>query len=182
MKLKTFWKIFLKIFSLYLIWQTLTILPSFFSTLIFVGGQDKISMFTTLSAIVFIALSFIFVIRYCLFQTDRVIKTLHLDKGFPDEKLEINIHRSSLLSIAIIVLGGLMIADGLPLLVYNCFAYTKYINDYKGFSENRITPYLVSNLLKVIIGYFMVADSRLIVNFIEHRRKKAIANIGDDTE
>ncbi|MFI5136563.1 MAG: hypothetical protein ACHQIM_01965 [Sphingobacteriales bacterium] len=182
MELKTFWKIFLKIFSLYLIWQTLVILPSFFSTLIFVGGQDKITMFTTVSAIVFIALFFIFIIRYCLFQTDRVIDKLHLEKGFPDEKLEINIHRSSLLSIAIIILGGLMLADGLPLLVYHAFYYIQRSDAFIKFQDNRATPYLVSNFLKVLFGYFMVADNRLIVNFIERKRKKTATNIDNATE
>jgi hypothetical protein len=101
-----------------------------------------------------------------------VIKKLSLDKGFTEENIEINIHRSSLLSIAIIVLGGLMLADALPLLVYDAFNYVQRDDTYTGFSKNRASPYLVSNLLKIVIGYFMVVDSRLIVNFIERKRRK----------
>jgi len=166
---KTFWTIFLKIFGLYLIWQTLIILPSFFSTLIFMGNSgDKVSVFTTLFAIVFIACFFIAILRYCIFKTDWII-----EEGLSEEKLEINIHRSSLLSIAIIVLGGVMLADGLPLLVYYCFQYIQHDNTYTKFIENRSTPWIVTNFLKILFGYFMVADSRLIVNFIERKRKKA---------
>jgi hypothetical protein len=182
MTLKTFWTIFLKIFGIYLIWQVLIILPSFFSTLIFIGGEDKISLFTTLSAIIFIISFFVLIVRYSIFKTDRVIEKLHLEKGFPDEKLEINIHRSSLLTIATIVLGGLMIADGLPLLIYNTFYYIQRSDALIKFSDNRVTPYLVSNLLKVLLGYFMVSDSRLIVNFVERKRKKNVVNADDVTE
>jgi hypothetical protein len=181
MTINTFWKIFLKIFGLYLIWQVLIVLPSFFSTVIFIGGQDKSAMFTSFSAITFMVLFFIFVIRYSIFKPELTIEKLHLDKGFPDEKLEINIHRSSLLSIAIIVLGGLMFADGLPLLIYNVFYYIQRSDAFTKFSDNHATPYLVSNFLKVIIGYFMVADTRLIVNFIERKRKRTV-NVDDLAE
>ena len=183
MTLNTFWTIFLKIFGLYLIWQILTILPSFLSTLIYVGGQDKISLFTTLSGIAFATLFFIFIVRYCIFKTARVIEILHLEKGFAEEKVEVNIHRSSLLTIVVIISGGLMLADGLPLIVYDVFYYIQRSDSFVTFKDNRATPYLVSNLLKVIIGYFMVADSRLIVNFIERkRRKNTLIDSNNDAE
>ena len=174
MTVKTFWTIFLKIFGLYLVWQTLIILPSFFSTLIFMSTSgDKTSLFTTFSAILFIVCFFIAILRYCIFKTDWVIEKLQLEKGLGEEKLEINIHRSSLLGIAIIVLGGLMLADGLPLLVYYSFQYVQHDNTYTKLVDNRSTPWLVTNFLKIVLGYFMVSDSRLIVNFIERKRKKA---------
>ncbi|MEP6614834.1 MAG: hypothetical protein ABJA76_23165, partial [Mucilaginibacter sp.] len=88
-------------------------------------------------------------------------------------KVEINIHRSSLLSIATIVIGGLMLADGLPLFVYHGFQYFENIGRDMTFASNRSSPWLITNFLKIAIGYFMVADSRLIVNFIERKRKKA---------
>jgi len=183
MTIRTFWTIFLKIFGLYLIWQTLTILPGFFSTLIFMNTQgDKASLFTTFAAIIFITCFFITILRYCIIKTDWIIEKLQLEKGFAEEKLEINIHRSSLLSIVIIVLGGLMLADGLPLLVYYGFQYIQHNNTYTKFMDNRSTPWLVTNFLKIVIGYFMVSDSRLIVNFIERKRRKIITTPESDAE
>lgn len=173
----TFWKFFLKAFGLYLIWQTLTIIPSFFSTLMYVNSTpEKSDWLPTISAIVFIILFFIAVLRCCIFKSEWVIDKLSLTKGFANEKIDVNIHRSSLLSIAIIVLGGLILADGLPLSIFYIFDYIQHSNSYDSFSKNRYSPFVVSNLLKVLIGYFMIADSRLIVNFIERKRKKAIVN------
>lgn len=171
---KTFWTFFLKIFGLYLIWQTLILLPSFFSTLVYMfRSDDKLSVFTALCAIVVIGCTFALIFRTCLFKTDFLIKKLRLDKGFEDETVEINIHRSSLLSIATIVIGGLMLADGLPLLVFYGFQYIQRDSAYATFGRNPSSPWLVTNFLKIVIGYFMVADSRLIINFIERKRKKA---------
>ena len=177
----TFFTFFLRIFGLYLIWQTLTLVPSVFSTLIYYGSTpDSSGAFSTVSAIVFIILFFIAILRYCIFKTDWIIEKLRLTKGLAEEKIDINLHRSSLLSIAIIVLGGLMLADGLPLLTFNIIEYIQANSTYQTFSQNRFSPYIVSNLLKVIIGYFMVADSRLVVNFIERRKRKAQVNIGQE--
>ncbi|MEP6613688.1 MAG: hypothetical protein ABJA76_17425, partial [Mucilaginibacter sp.] len=89
---KTFWTFFLKIFGLYLIWQTLILLPSFFSTLVYMfRSDDKLSVFTALCAIVVIGCTFALIFRMCLFKTDYLIEKLCLDKGFEDEKVEINI-------------------------------------------------------------------------------------------
>lgn len=168
----TFWKIFLRIFGLYLIWQTLTIVPSFFATVMYyINTKDQLSIFNALWAIVFIALFFIAIIRYCLFKTDRTIAKLRLTRGLPEDTIEVNIHRSSLLSIAVIVLGGVMLADGLPSLLYNIFDYIQREETALKFTENRATPYLIANLLKVVIGYFMMSDNRLVVNFIERKRR-----------
>ncbi|MCR8558616.1 hypothetical protein KXD93_13250 [Mucilaginibacter sp. BJC16-A38] len=77
------------------------------------------------------------------------------------------------MTIAIIVLGGLMLVDSLPSLIFNGFEYIQNDTTYSKIRDNRATPYLVSNFLKVVVGYFMVADSRLVVNFIERKRRKA---------
>ena len=126
MTIKTFWTIFLKIFGLYLIWQVISLLPSFISWIKFVSSDDSRAYPETIALLCLILGFFILVIRYSIFKTEWVINKLKLDEGFSDKNIEINIHRSSLLSIAIIVLGGLLLADGLPLFCYNVFTYIRY--------------------------------------------------------
>jgi hypothetical protein len=180
MTLNTFWKIFLKVFALYLIWQLLLVLPTVFSSIVYLTRNDKMEMFTIFSGLLCTALVFIAIIRYCLFQSDRVIDKLRLTKGFTDEKLEINIHRSSLLTIIVIVLGCLMIANSLPLFIFNIFSYIQRSDNTMKFQDNPSTPYLVSDFLKVIIGYFIATESRLVVNFIERNRKASVATVEDE--
>src|ERR1700730_2997968 len=133
MTLKTFWTIFLKIFGLYLIWQTLIILPSYLFSITYFSALDEILhknpydklFFIVISAMILIVVLFVLIIHYCIFQTDRVIEKLHLEKGFIEENVIINIAQSTLLTIAIIVLGGLMLANSLPSLVREMFSYVQ---------------------------------------------------------
>ena len=171
---RTFWLFFLRFFGLYIIWQIVFLLPSFFAAWAYIDrSPDTSGSLTRVSAIVFIVLFFIAVLRACFFKTDWVIEKLHLTNNMPEEKIEIGIHRSNLLSITVIVLGGLMLADGLPILLFNIFQYFQSDNSSVPFTQNHSTPYIISYLAKVVIGYFMVADSRLIVNFIKRKRRKA---------
>jgi len=174
MTLKTFWSVLIKLIGLYLIWQLLILLPSIIS--IFAAARiygDGSSIIPDIILRTVHILVIIFIIRSCLFRTDDVIIKLRLMKGNEDERIEVNIHRSSLLKIAIIVLGGLLLADSTPFLGFQLISYFENTQVKLSFIENRASPYLVAELLKVIIGYFMVTDSRLIVNFIERKRKKA---------
>jgi hypothetical protein len=183
MTLKIFWTIFLKIFGLYLIWQTLIILSIDFSTISLFNGldkilfkdHDKVFFFILLSEMVLMVLLLVLIIRYCIFKTDRIIEKLHLEKGFIEEKVEINIHPSSLLTIAIIVLGGLILADSLPRLVGDTILYA-------GVRQNKELGYVVSNLLRVCLGYFMVIKSPLIVNFIERKKKNGFVDSNDSVK
>jgi hypothetical protein len=145
-----------------------------------VSDTDTLTLFTVFTAFVFVTLFFIFIIRYCLFQTEKIITMLRLDKGFSDENLEINVQRSGLLKVALIVIGGLMIADGLPLFVYNVFFYFQHSNSYTGFTDNHASPYVISNGLKLVFGYLMVTESQAIINFVERKRRKAVAKENAD--
>lgn len=180
MTIKTFWIIFVKIFGLYLIWQILIILPTLFASFKLFRTEEKADLFSGLSAVTFIILVFVAIVRYCIFQTDRVIEKLHLEKGFEEGNLEINIHRSSLLSISVIVMGGLMIADSLPLLIYNIFRYFQHNFASLGFSDNQASPYVLAYFLKFSFGFFMVSSSRLIVNLIERKRKNDVLHTEED--
>ena len=163
---KTFWRYFLKLFGLYAIWRAGLLLPDFFSIVYF-------KAFLIIQILIFVSyLAFFAALGYfSLLKTDLIIDKLKLTQGLGDDPLNINIHRSSLLKIIIIMIGGLMLADSLPLLISNLFQYFQNTNYFDKFKDNRSSPLVVLYLLKIIIGFFMIADSRLIVNFIERKRK-----------
>ncbi|HEY2581758.1 MAG TPA: hypothetical protein VGI43_08130 [Mucilaginibacter sp.] len=183
MNLRTFWTIFLKIFGLYLIWQILSILSTDFSIIYIFNGlnkilykdHDKVFFYITLSGMVFMVLLLIWTIRYCIFKTDSIIEKLRLEKGFSEEKVEINIYPLSLLTIAVIALGGFILSDSLPRLVADIIMYA-------GLRQNKELGPVISNLLRAFLGYFMVTKSSLIVNFIERNRKGGFAKNEDTVE
>lgn len=178
---KSFWTILVKIFGLYFIWITAGLLPQLISLLPLANHEnfDSFMVFFLVFVWGIIGVFYFFLIRYCLVKTDWVIEKLHLDRGFDEEKFELNIHRSTVLSIAVIVIGGVMFATELPQLLYSIFTYLQRADQYKGFTDNPRSPWIVFDTFKVVIGYFMITESRLIVNFIECRRKIPAGDIAE---
>ena len=163
---KVFWTYSLKIFGLYAIYRAGLLLPDFFSIIYY-------KTFLLIQILIFASFFVFFgtLGYFSVLKTNLIIDKLRLTHGLSDEPMNINIHRSSLLKIAIIVIGGLLVADSLPLLFSNLFQYFQNTNYFSKFKDNRSSPLVVLYLLKVIVGSFMVADSRLVVNFIERKRK-----------
>jgi hypothetical protein len=118
---------------------------------------------------------YVLIVCYFIFKTDWLINKLHLDKGFTEEKFEIKIHRSTVLRIAVIVIGAVIIMDTLPLFCKQAFAYSQLTGPDKGFKENPASGWIVLDLVKLFIGFFLLTSSRLVVNFIERKRKDTVA-------
>ena len=108
---------------------------------------------------------------YLVFKTEIIINKLKLDKGFDQETIPLNIHRSTVLSISIIVIGGLIVADEIPNLCRQLFSY--FQERRMNYSHTNMTlSYSVLASAKIIIGILLMTRQRQIVNFIERQRKK----------
>jgi hypothetical protein len=68
-----------------------------------------------------------------IFKTDWLIHALRLNKGIIEEKLELNIHRSTVLQISIIVTGCIVFVESFPSLLKRLFDYYQNINLFNGF-------------------------------------------------
>lgn len=125
----------------------------------------------TLVSTVLILLVYIFVSYQLIFRTDYIIEKLKLDKGFDQETIPLNIHRSTVLSISIIVIGGLIVAQEIPNLCRQLFDY---------FQEKRMTygqtnpsiSYSVLAGAKIVVGLLLIGNQRQIVSLIESQRKR----------
>ncbi len=124
---RTFFVLLIKIMGIYMVLASLSVVPQLFSTLFtffFSGGQnDTLITEVIITMIVFVFGLFYIIIRYCLFKTDWIIEKLSLDKHFTEEKFDINIHRSTVLTIAVVVIGGLMFVDALPSFCRQVYSY-----------------------------------------------------------
>ena len=79
-----------------------------------------------------------------------------------------NIHRSVILRIVILVLDGLIIIDALPLLVEQLINFIRMKKEH--FPDTKI-DYVILHTSKVLVGIFLISYNRFIVNFIEYKRK-----------
>ncbi len=168
---RSFFTIFLKVLGIFLIYESIGVIPQGLLTVLSIteNGNASIEIFSVIIFIVFIISIYLIVLKYFVFKTELVIDKLQLDKGFIEEKFELNIHRSTILRIATIVTGGLIFINNLPAFcqyTYNYFEQTQF----SGGSPK--SEWLIFYFLKTLLGYFLLTNSRLIVAFIEKQRLK----------
>jgi len=177
---RTFWAILIKIMGVYAIMQSLIAIPQFLNTMEYFFSASPItgsalSLLNGLSYAIILIGIYVLIIRYTIFKTDWVINKLKLDTGYEDERLEFNIHRSTLLKIVVMIIGGWLLIDSLPILCVQVFSYLQGREQYGGnFTQNPASKYLIIYSIKSTIGYFMLTCSRMVVNFIEVRRRKSV--------
>jgi hypothetical protein len=181
---RSFWAILIKILGLYIILESLASVPNFLGSVYYVFsttfGQDNSGfLFLTLYYIVVICV-YGLLFYYCLFKTDWIIDKLKLDKGFEDERFEFNIHRSTVLKIIIMVTGGVLLVDSVPMLCRQILSYIQERNKYISPVSHPATGYIIIYSVKIFIGYFMLTCSRMMINFMEARRKKAGMDLAEE--
>jgi len=169
---RTLFNIILKILGIFFIKDFLAAIPQLLSVMLYLTKSDSIpEAIWTLVTTILILVAYGVVSFLLIFKTNYVIDILKLDQGFEEETLSLNIHRSTILSISIIVIGGLLVADELPNFCRQLFSY---------FQEKRMTygqtnpslSYSIVSGVKIIIGMILMTGQRQIVNLIERQRKK----------
>ena len=167
MTITTFWNILLKILGIWLILSGLSVIPQFIWAFSVFGNQPKGSTMMGIIAIagllIFSAAMFIIILWLFVFKSDWIINKLKLDKGFIEEKIDLNLKLNTALTISIIVIGGLMFADSLPQLIR--FIYSGFQQDDL-VRKDPVTALIILYLAKTIIGYLLMTNSRIIIGFI----------------
>jgi hypothetical protein len=173
MTVRTFWTIFIKILGIWLVLVITTIIPQFLTVLPLFGATDNDNSFTLgviLVLLLFITLGiYILILRLFVFKTSWLIDKLHLDKGFTEEKIDLDIQRSTVLTIAIVVIGGIMFVDSLPYLCRQIFVFIQQDNLFR---ESPLSGWIIFYFAKTIIGYLLMTNSHSVIGFIEKQNLK----------
>lgn len=177
MSINTFWKIVIKILGIWIVFESVILVPQYFTNIFyFFGDNFSSNMLVGVLGLTFIVVLYLSVLKLFLFQTDWVIEKLKLEDGFNEERIELNIHRSVIVKIAIVTIGGFLFIDNLPILFTQFYNYLTLRemsgSEYFFGSDNIGIQWSVLYLMKCLIGIWMMTSSRFIVNFLESRRKK----------
>ena len=98
-----------------------------------------------------------------------------MDKNFSEEKFETNIHHSTIIKLAIIFIGGYLIINYFVPLILELYTFIQNKTQdenfyYDGLPSSKYIN-LIHNTIMVLIGYFMLGNSKRISNFLEYKRK-----------
>jgi len=171
---KSLFNIILKILGIFTLKDVLDLVPQIVALpMYFTKSGDPaigiwIAVSTTLTLIVFGVTAY-----FLIFKSDLLIKILRLESGFDQETIPVNMHRSTIFSISVIVLGGIILANEIPNFCRQLFAYYQEKRMTYGLTNPKI-PYSVMSGIKILIGLLLILNQRKIVKFIEWQSKKKI--------
>lgn len=114
------------------------------------------------------------IVYFLLFKTRLLISKLNLTAGLSDQPLIVNLHRSQVYTIAILITGLLILVFSIPMLVKHLYGWHEYISSRENMFGARSYDYssMLVSVTEVLIGLLFLGNQQTIVNFIEHRRKK----------
>lgn len=168
MSIKTFWMILIKILGLLLILSALTIIPQWLSSLYGAyQGHDNETFIALLIIFLFIVVVYIFVFKFCVYKTSWIIDKLKLDKGFEDETIQLNSNSNKIISIAIIVIGALMLVESIPVFLRQLFMFFQQDSLFKDYPQSG---WMIFNFLKVLMGYLLMTNSFRIAQFVNRKK------------
>lgn len=170
MTIRTFWTIFIKILGIWLVLDSINVIPELLSTLFFTDtSTTELGFGVTVLILLLIISIYIFILRLFVFKTAWLIDKLKLANGFDEEKIDINIELSTVLTVATIVIGGLIFVDSLPQL---CKQLLVFLQQEYIFRESPTLGNVVFYLVKTVLGYLLMINNKQVVAFIHKQIAK----------
>lgn len=171
MTVRMLFSIILKVLGVFFIKHIIDLIPQFISiTSLYTDrelGDTRLFLYVSLFLIL---AAYVLAVYMLIFQTNGIIDRLKLDKGFDSETIQLNAHRSTILRIAVIVIGGLVLVDEIPNFCSNIYYYFEQRKLTHGQARISLVGILVPGL-KILIGFLLIGESRRIVNLIEYKRR-----------
>jgi len=170
---RTFWIILVRILGIWFVLNSIQILYQYIAYMPLLKGATTIGIMITMVGFTTVIFLFYFLVLYlCVFKTDWIIDKLKLDKGFSEEKIELNMHRSSIYFIAILVIGGLILIKSFPQLCRQLILYFQQSSLPVDYSSNPTWSFVFLHFIETVIGIYFLTSGRTIVNFLENQRRK----------
>jgi len=169
MSIRTFWTLLLKILGIWLILSGISVVPQFINAFAFFGDNQQDNVFAAfyITALLFLTLAlYAVVLKLLVFNSAWVIDKLKLDQGFPEERIDLNATLQTVLTIATIVLGGLILVDALPMLCKQVFTL---IQQKSLFAEYPQFDWVIFYSAKALIGYLLMTNSKTVIRYVEKK-------------
>lgn len=168
MEIRTFWNIIFKIFGLWLVLDGIYLIPSYLSSSAMAFSFSEGNTILILAIFILIAIIYLFIIQLFVFNTNKIINKLKLVESIEEKRIDLNIGYARLLSIAVIITGAIILINSIPLLIQELIEFFQQkllIREYPN------TAWIVFYLVKSVIGYLLIINNKLIVDYIVSKSK-----------
>ncbi|MFM9984681.1 MAG: hypothetical protein ACKVOK_05570 [Flavobacteriales bacterium] len=165
MKVSSFWIIVIRILGLYLLYVMLLGGIMALTNVFSMFSPSKILYSVVFSFLLFIGL-FLLVLKYLVLHPIVIIQKFRLTSHFEEETLQISSDKTSMIQIALIIIGGLTLVDGIPGFVRT---FISMMRDDLFFNESPQLPDLIQHFVLMVIGFLLVTRSQGIAKWIEQK-------------
>lgn len=171
---RNLFNIILKIFGLFFLRDIVQTVPQLVSSFLYFTKSDGAGegVFVFIATLVILAF-YAFVVYQLLFKTNVILDKLNLEQGFNQEEFSFNISTSLVLTIAVIVTGGVILANEIPNLCRHLFSYYQERRLTRGMTKPDFS-YSIISAAKILIGLLLLGERKRIVDFIERRQQKHV--------
>jgi hypothetical protein len=165
MTIKTFWNIVIKILGLLLFFEFLEILTQLFTSLTYIFVPNMVGDLTwpTLFSSILILIIYFGVISIFIFRSSFIVDKLKLIKNSETELLKIDLKAFSIITIAIILIGGVIFINGFS---YLCKCLYDYFKQKNLPNYNPTISWIIFNSAKALLGYLLMTNSKVVANYI----------------
>lgn len=169
---RSFFLIVVKVIAIFFLIELFSILAQSASWIaLMLSAPNSEQAVLSLLLISIARLLFVLLLHYLLFSTNKVVDKLALDKHFQEEMFQLNIHPSTVIKIATVVVGASFFADALPSLIKYAISYNiNFQLGDKRESYSTIT-WLIFFALKILTGYLLFTNSSRVAAIIEKKRR-----------
>ena len=116
-----------------------------------------------------------FLVFKLLFNTNYFVDKLKLDQGFKEEKFSLNISTSKVLTIALLVIAGVILINEIPNLCRQLFSYFQEMRFTQGMTKPDFSSSIIA-AVKIIIAVLLIGERNRIIDFIEKWELKKHTN------
>lgn len=106
-----------------------------------------------------------------VFNADKVVRLLRLDKGFDNEKIELgNLNSAEIVKIGTFIIGGLLILDNIPgFLSHTLFAFKGSVIGQVYDSKDNFN-WVISGI-NIFIGYLLLTNFSFVAKILKMKNK-----------
>jgi hypothetical protein len=176
MKVKDFWTVLLRVIGILLVFGSIGVISHLFNSILYMvmfPEYDAILYAITVIVIFALVLIYVLILRLFIFKPSWLIKNLKLAEGFEDDKIGIDLNQTVVLRVSVIVLGGWLFLNSLPVFVSEVLIFLQQKNV---FIQSPQAGAIVFQLAVLVVGYVMMANNKQIVAFIEKKSKNVSEN------
>lgn len=167
--------IILKVFGIYLIKDVLISIPPVLNSFLqMFEVSGAMAFFSLIVSLLFLGLHVV-IVYLLLFKTSFLVSKLNLTSELSEKPLVVNLHRSSVYTIAIIITGLLVLTFSIPNLIEQFYLLYEFNDSRKRLFAPSPFDYsrMIIAIAEVIIGLLFLGNQRTLVNYIESKRRKA---------